>query len=302
MNHLLRLGCLVAAGTIASAGALAQTIVVSDATNGLPHRLLEFTAGASPLGPLGILQGPWAPTFDFVSENTAYFLSRSPDAAGATPFDGLYRFDAATGVSSQVVTFDTGLEAFGAGSIAHHDGTVYWLARRADHRESTLYAFEGVDTDAPTLRRIGDTGVRDLAGLAVNPLTGQLFTLRDVRDQFDEFIVWAEVRTLDTLSGEATFVADAPSLSGLTLGGGMDYSPDGSHILLARNFEGASPDDFVILDAFDPLNGSIVFSPTDLTRSGGLLLGDIAYRVPAPGAGVVVLGALAGFGLARRRR
>ncbi|MBX3353207.1 MAG: hypothetical protein KF684_09750 [Phycisphaeraceae bacterium] len=300
MKHF-PLGCLLVVGSIASSGAIAQTIVVSDATNGLPHQLLEFTPGAAPIGPLGVLQGPWAPTFDFVDADTAYFLARSPDAPGATPFDGLYRFDAQSGLSSPVLTLDTSLEAFGTGSIAHHNGTVYWLARQADARESTLYAFEGVDTDAPTLRRIGDTGVRDLAGLAVNPQTGQLFTLRDVHDQFDEFIVWAEVRTLDTLTGAATFVADAPSLSGLTLGGGMDYSPDGSHILLARNFEGASPDDFVILDAFNPLNGTIVFSPTDLTRSGGILLGDIAYRVPSPVSGVA-LGVMGVVALARRRR
>ena len=174
-------------------------------------------------------------------------MIRSPDAASASAFDGLYRFDADSGFSAPVMTFGAGVDGFGGGSIAYHNGTLYWLARQEDSRMSTLFAFDGVDTDAPNLRRIGETGVRDLAGLAVHPETGQLFTLRDVRDQFDDFIVWAEVHTLSTLSGASTSSSMRLHSPGSRWAAAWTTAPTAS-TSLPRNFDLGGPDSYVILE------------------------------------------------------
>ena len=56
---------------LAGAGATAQTIVISNAAQGLPQPLLEYSLSGEPRSALGHMEGPWAPTFAFITETTA---------------------------------------------------------------------------------------------------------------------------------------------------------------------------------------------------------------------------------------
>lgn len=140
----------------------------------------------------------------------------------------------------------------------------------------SIYAFSNLG-GVPTFTEIGETGLEQIIGLAVNPVTGIMYGY----DSGTEALY-----TIDQEDGTPTLVGS----SGLSLGaiGGMDFSTDGSTLLLSSGRN---------LFTVDASSGM-------LTAAGDALLNisALSYRAPIPApasATLLALGGIVGF---RRRR
>jgi len=209
---------------------------------------------------------------DFYSRDAFYFFV-STDSLNQPGERGLWKWD--NNVTTQL--FNTPFSDSGDGDATlSNDFSRYYVT--VDDGDATtgdsLYAFDNLN-GAVTFTEIGETGLTTLFGIAMDPVSGVLYGVNGADDS---------LYTISTTTGAPTLVGPV----GNTLGaiGGMDFSADGSTLLLSDAGE------LFKIDKATGL-GTIV---GDTTRNDSAL----SYRVPEPSS--LSLVALAGLVNLRRLR
>lgn len=270
-----RIAALAAVGAI-GASAQAQALnwgVISTAGDPDPIHVFDL---ANPIGTqtqIGNVDGNFNRGMDFDSYNSFYYYV-STDTLNQPGDRGLWRWN--NGVNTQL--FNTGFSDSGDGdaSLSRDGNTFYVTTNDGDATAGdSLYAFNNIN-GAVSFTEIGETGLTDLIGIAVDPLTGVLYGY----DGGTEALY-----TISTFDGSATLVG----FSGQSIGsiGGMDFSADGSTLLLADGSD--------VLFTINTADGS-------MTMAGDMSLNvsALSYRVPSPASALPM--ALLAFAGRRRRR
>lgn len=229
---------------------------------------------ANPSGPnavLGFVDGNFNRGMDFITRDSFYYYV-STDVLNDSGDRGLWLWD--NGVNTQLATVDFSDAGDGDATFDPSNSTFYVAV---DDQDTTggdsLYAWTNLN-GTPTFTEIGETGLSQLIGIAVNPMNGLLYGY----DSDTEALY-----TIDAATGAPTLVGS----SGLSISaiGGMDFAPDGT-LLLAE-----AGDLFLI----DPSDGSFTAA-----GSVGLNTSALSFRVPTPGT--AALFGLGGLAAVRRRR
>jgi hypothetical protein len=269
------------AAGIAAVLAASATTVLADldwgiiSTSGDPDPVHVFdlaNPGASNVL-LGMTQTNNNRGMDFYSRDAFYFFV-STDALNQPGERGLWRWD--NNVTTQL--FNTPFSDSGDGDATlSNDNSRFFVT--VDDGDTTagdsLYIYDNLN-GAVTFTEIGETGLTTLFGIAIDPISGVMYGVNGTDDS---------LYTINTTTGAPTLVGAV----GNTLGaiGGMDFSADGSTLLLSDAGE------LFKIDKTTGL-GTIV---GDTTRNDSAL----SYRVPEPSAiGIVAIASLAN--LRRRRR
>lgn len=221
---------------------------------------------------IGNVDGNFNRGMDFYSYNAFYYYV-STDSLNQPGDRGLWRWD--NNVNTQL--FNTPFNDAGDG-----DATLNPAATRlyvtTDDGDATagdsLYAFDNLN-GAVTFTEIGETGLTQLFGLAMNPITGVMYAVNGGDDS---------LYTLDPATAAPTLIGAV----GVPLGaiGGMDFSADGQTLVMS--------------------NAGALYK-IDTTTGLGTFIGDttlndsaISARIPEPSS-LSLLAAAGIFGLRRRR-
>ena len=271
-NGSIAIGAAALFGAGAVAGPLSWGII---STTGDPDPITVFDL-ADPIGSatgLGFVDGNFNRGMDFDSENSFYYYV-STDSLNDVGDRGLWRWNA--GVNTQL--YNTGFSDSGDGDATlGNDGNTFFVT--TDDGDSitgdSLYAFSNLN-GAVTFTEIGETGLSQLIGIAMDPTTGILYGY----DASTEGLY-----SISTTDASTTLIG----FSGQSIGaiGGMDFSADGSVLLLADGSD--------VLFSVNVADGSMMVAG-DIT----LNVSALSYRVPTPGA-VALLG-LGGLTTLRRWR
>lgn len=247
-------------------------------TAGDPDPITSFdlaNPGGSNLN-MGFVDGNFNRGMDFDSINSFYYYV-STDALNQPGDRGLWYWN--NGVNTQLAT--QGFSDSGDGDATlSADGSRFYITTDDGDASAgdSLYYWDNLG-GVPNMVEVGETGLSQLIGIAVNPVTGIMYGY----DSGTEALY-----TISQLDGTPTLVG----FSGISLAaiGGMDFSDDGSTLLLAN--------DGNLLYKVNIANGL-------LTASGsvGLNVSALSYRtagIPTPGA--LALIGIAGLATRRRRR
>lgn len=268
INRIAMPVCLCALG----AGAQAQLNWGVISTVGDPDPVTVFdlaNPGASNMT-LGFVDGNFNRSMDFDSYNSFYYFV-STDALNDPGDRGLWRWD--NGVNTQLTTI--GFSDSGDGDGTYYNGRYYVSVDDGDATSGdSIYEFSNLG-GAVTITEIGETGLSQLIGLAIDTTTGLMYGY----DSSTEALY-----SISTTDATATLIG----ASGMSLGaiGGMDFSADGSTLLLS------SGDDLFKVNVADGTLSS--------AGNVGLNTSALSYRVPAPG-GAALLAVAGALGLRRRR-
>lgn len=247
------------------------------ATAGDPDTVSVFDV-EDPMGTvttLGQVDGNFNRGMDFVTPDSFYYFV-STDTLNDPGDRGLWFYD--EGSNTQLATIPFSDSSDGDATYDPSTGTFYVTVDDDDATDGdSLYAFTNLN-GTPSFTEIGETGLSQIFALAVNPVTGDMFGY----DSTSEALY-----SIDKNDGSATLIG----ASGLSLGtiGGMDFSEDGSTLLLSQG------DDFYYVD---PSDGSFSF----IEDIGTFNTSALSYRMGIPAPGTAALLGLAGFTAARRRR
>jgi MYXO-CTERM domain-containing protein len=277
MEAKVRTGAVLALFLCAPAAMAANDWAVIS-TGGDPDFITSFdinNPGGSNLN-IGTVDGNFNRGMDFDSYSSFYYYV-STDSLNDPGDRGLWRWD--NGANTQL--FNTPFSDSGDGDATlSNDHTKFYITTNDGDATTgdSLYVFDSL-TGAVSFTEIGETGLTDLIGIAVDPTTGILYGY----DGGTEALY-----TISLTDGTPTLVGFSGEL--IAAIGGMDFSDDGQTLLLA--------DDNDILFKVDKATGL-------MTPSGdvNLNVSALSYRttlVPAPGA-LALLG-LAGLAARRRRR
>jgi hypothetical protein len=218
----------------------------------------------------GNVDGNFNRSMDFDSRNSLYYYV-STDALNDPGDRGLWHWD--NGVNTQLFNVPFSDSGDGDGTLSTNLGRYFVTVDDGDGTSGdSLYVFDNLD-GAVTFTEIGETGLSQIIGLAMDPVSGDLYGY----DSSTEALY-----TISADDGTPTLVG----ASGMSFGaiGGMDFSADGSTLLFT-----AAGDLYTV----DKSNGSMI-SAGDV----GLNASALSYRIPAPPAFVL----LAAAGLIGRRR
>lgn len=260
--------CVAAIG----GAAVAQLDWAFISTAGDPDPVTAFdlsNPGASNTN-IGFVDGNFNRSMDFYSFDAFYYFV-STDALNDPGDRGLWRWD--NGVNTQLTTI--GFSDSGDGDGTYSNGTYYVSVDDGDATSGdSIYAFSNLN-GAVTFTEIGETGLTQLIGLAIDPTDGTMYGYDSATES---------LYTISTTDGTPTLVG----ASGMTLGaiGGMDFNANGSTLLLS------SGDDLFTVSTSDGLLAS--------AGNIGLNSSALSFRVPTPGA-AAILGA-GGLLVLRRRR
>ena len=211
---------------------------------------------------------------DFDSVDSFYYFV-STDALNNVGDRGLWYFS--EGTNTQLATIDFNDAGDGDATLSADGSTFFVTASDGDATSGdSLFAFTNLG-GVPAFTEVGETGLEQLIGLAVNPVTGIMYGY----DSGTEALY-----TIDPEDGTPTLVGT----SGMSLGaiGGMDFSADGSTLLLSSGRN---------LFTVDPSTGM-------LTAAGDAILNTsaLSFRAPIPAPATATLLALGGLVGSRRRR
>ena len=211
---------------------------------------------------------------DFDTVDSFYYFV-STDALNDPGDRGLWYFS--EGTNTQLTTIPFSDSGDGDATLSADGSTFFVTASDGDATSGdSLFAFTNLN-GSPAFTEIGETGLEQIIGLAVNPVTGIMYGY----DSGTEALY-----TIDPEDGTPTLVGT----SGLSLAaiGGMDFSADGSTLLLSSGRN---------LFTVDPANGA-------LTAAGDALLNisALSYRAPIPAPASATLLAIGGLVGIRRRR
>jgi hypothetical protein len=249
--------------------------IISTAGDPDPVHVFDLANPGASNVQLGLVQTNNNRGMDFFSRDGFYFFV-STDALNQPGERGLWRWN--NGVVTQL--FNTPFSDGGDGDATlSNDGSRFYVT--VDDGDATagdsLYAFDNLN-GAVTFTEIGETGLTQLFGIAIDPLSGSMYGVNGADDSFYK---------IDTTTGLPTIVGAV----GQTLGaiGGMDFSVDGSTLLMSDAGE---------LFTIDKTTG-LATPAGDTTRNDSAL----SYRVPEPSSlAIATLGGLYAFRRAFRRR
>jgi len=211
---------------------------------------------------------------DFDSMDSFYYFV-STNALNDPGQRGLWYYSEGTNTQLATIGFD---DSGDGDATLSADGSTFFVSASDGDATSgdSIFAFSNLN-GVPTFTELGETGLEQLIGLAVNPVTGIMYGY----DSGTEALY-----IIDQEDGTPTLVGS----SGMSLGaiGGMDFSADGSTLLLSSGRN---------LFTVDASSGM-------LTAAGDALLNisALSYRAPIPApasATLLALGGIVGF---RRRR
>lgn len=241
-------------------------------TSGDPDAIHAFDIGnAAGATQIGSVATNFNRGMDFDSYNSFYYYV-STDSLNNPGDRGLWRWN--NGVNTQL--FNTGFSDSGDGDATlGSDGDTFFVTTNDGDATTgdSLYAFNNIN-GAVGFTEIGETGLSDLIGIAVDPISGLMYGY----DAATEALY-----TISTTDASTSLVG----FSGQSVGaiGGMDFSADGSTLLLADGSD--------VLFSLSTIDGSAV-----IVDNQSLNISALSYRVPSPGT----IAPLALLALAGRRR
>lgn len=270
MNRALLVLAVATSATLAAA----QTDWAFISTSGDPDPVTAFDLadpGNSNVG-IGFVDGNFNRGMDFDTYNSFYYFV-STDSLNDPGDRGLWYWN--NGANSQIAPIGFSDSGDGDATLSNDRSTFFITADDGDGvAGDSLYAYTDLG-GSNTLVEIGETGLSQFIGLAMDPSSGLLYGY----DSGTESLY-----TISTTDASVSLVG----ASGLSLGaiGGMDFSADGSTLLLS-----VAGDLYLV----DKSNGV-------LGAAGDVVLNvsALSYRVPAPGSAALL--ALTGLAATRRRR
>ena len=220
---------------------------------------------------MGHVDGNFNGGMDFYDELQFYYFV-STDSLNQPGDRGLWRWD--NNVNTQLFNIPFSDSGDGDATLSN-DLTRFFVT--VDDQDGTsgdsLYVFDNLN-GAVTFTEIGETGLSQLIGIAMDPVSGLLYGY----DSGTESLY-----TLSTTDGTPTLVA----ASGQSFGsiGSMDFNADGSTLLLTI--------------AGDLYKVNKNTAQVEAAGDVGLNVSALSYRIPEPGTALLLgLGVLA---LIRRR-
>lgn len=271
----MKLVLATVAGAVASAVPAMADLdwgIISTAGDPDPVTAFDLADPGNLQSGLGFVDGNFNRGMDFNSQNSFYYFV-STDTLNDPGDRGLWFWD--NNVNSQLTTIDFSDAGDGDATLSNDANSLFVSVSDGDGIDGdSLYVFSDLG-GANSFSEIGETGLSQIIGLAMDPVSGLLYGY----DSSTESLY-----TIDTGDGSATLVG----ASGLSLPaiGGMDFSADGSTLLLTGGG---------VLYTVDKSNG--LLTPAGDT---GLNASALSYRVPTP-ASAALLG-LGGLAMCRRRR
>ncbi len=272
---------LICAATIAGLAALAPAARADNdwaviSTTGDPDPVTSFdlaNPGASN-ATIGFVDGNFNRGMDFASFNSFYYYV-STDSLNDPGDRGLWLWN--NGANTQLATIGFNDSGDGDATLGNDGSTFYVSTADGDATAGdSIYAFTNLGGSVSFVE-IGETGLNQLIGLAMHPVTGVLYGY----DSSTEALY-----TISTTTGAPTLVG----ASGSSLGaiGGMDFSADGGTLLLSDGSE---------LFLVDSATGV-------LTAAGdvGLNTSALSYRGQIPEPSALALASAGALALLRRRR
>lgn len=256
--------------------ALAQLDWAVISTTGDPDPVTAFDL-ANPGGsntPLGHVDGNFNRGMDFDSPNSFYYYV-STNSLNDPGDRGLWYWN--NNVNAQL--FNTPFDDSGDGDATlNADFSTFYIS--TDDGDGTpgdsIYAFENLN-GAVTFTEVGETGLGQLIGIAVDPVSGLLYGYDSSTEALYTISTEDASPTLVGFSGE--------SIAAI---GGMDFSADGATLLLADDNDG--------LFTVDPATG--LMTPAG---DANLNISALSFRVPEP-ATVGLLAFVAALAMRRRCR
>jgi len=281
MEERYRLCCAVGIVTAValSPAALAQNDWGFISTGGSPDPVHTFDLSnfAGSVTQVGNAATNFNRGMDYDTRDSFYYYV-STDSLNDPGDRGLWYWD--NGVNSQLATVPFSDSGGGDMSLDNTGSRLFVTVNDGDASAGdSLYVWDNLD-GTPTFSEIGETGLDQLIGLAMDPVSGMLFGY----DSSTEGLY-----TIDTNDGTPSLVGfSGESVSGV---GGMDFTPDGSTLLLADGSD--------MLYKISTDNGGF----SALADQGSFNISALSYRfeIPTPGA-LALLGVAGAFGLRRRRR
>ncbi len=259
-------------GLCLSPAAMAAEDWLVISTVGAPDTIDAFDLNVLAPVFVGNVDGNFNRGMDCDSPNSFYYLV-STDTLNDPGDRGLWYWD--NGVNTQL--FELPFSDSGDGDAAlSNDGSTFYVTIQDDDAigGDSLYKFENLN-GAVTFTEVGETGLSQIIGLAMEPGTGQLFGY----DADTEGLY-----KISSVDGSVELIG----FSGESLGaiGGMDFSEDGTTLLLSQggemydvdritgalNFKG---DLGVNVSALSYRISGIVPCPFDLDNNGAVGPGDV---------------------------
>ena len=268
-------GALFVSIVVGGSSAQAQSLdwgIISTAGDPDPIHVFDLAAPGTSNVQLGLTQSNNNRGMDFYSRDAFYYFV-STDTLNQPGERGLWRWD--NGVMTQL--FSHSFNDGGDGD-ATLNPTATRLFVTVDDQDATpgdsLYVFDNLG-GTPTFTEVGETGLTQLFGIAIDPVTGVLYGANGADDS---------LYTISTTTGAPTLVGAVGNALGAI--GGMDFSADGQTLLLSDAGE---------LLRIDKTTG-LGTAAGDTTRNDSAL----SYRVPEPASLSVI--ALSAVMVLRRRR
>lgn len=245
-------------------------------TAGDPDPVTSFdlaNPGASNVN-IGFVDGNFNRGMDFASFNTFYYFV-STDSLNDPGDRGLWRWE--NGVNTQLATIGFNDGGDGDATLSNDGNTFFVSTADGDATAGdSIYAFTNLGGSVGFVE-VGETGLNQLIGLAMHPVTGVLYGY----DSSTESLY-----TISTTTGAPTLVG----ASGSSLGaiGGMDFSADGSTLLLSDGSE---------LFLVNPATGA-------LTAAGDVAVNTsaLSFRGLVPEPSALALASVGVLAMLRRRR